>query len=108
MDGDKAIPILDRQPPLPKIAPVQIVNQDKIYNDERALVPILSYKEEPTYILDEGLLDLGQGLMVIIQDGQYNLDLNTLLFIAIQGRGGIQQASKKLHNAPQRSLLQLQ
>ena len=59
MDGDKAILVLDRQPPLPKTTPVKIVNQDKIYNDERALVPALSYKEEQAYILDEGLLDLG-------------------------------------------------
>ena len=44
MDGDRAIPILDRQPPLPKIAPMRIVNHDKMYNDERALVPITSYR----------------------------------------------------------------
>ena len=46
IDGDTTIPILDRQPPLPKIAPLQIVNHKKVYNDERALVPILPYKED--------------------------------------------------------------
>ena len=39
--------------------------------------------------------------MVTFQDGQYNMDLNTLLFIVGQGRGGMPQASKKLQNAPQ-------
>ena len=41
MNGDKAIPMLDRQPPLPKTAPLQVVNQDKVYNNERTLVPTL-------------------------------------------------------------------
>ena len=59
MDGDKAIPVLDRQPPLPKIAPVRIVNHDKTYHDERDLVPIMTFLEEPTYIPEEGLLNIG-------------------------------------------------
>ena len=59
MDGDKAIPVLDRQPPLPKIAPLRIVNHDKTYNDEQTLVLVTSYLEEPTYIPKEGLSDLG-------------------------------------------------
>ena len=59
MDGDKAIPVLDRQPPLPKTTPVRIVNHDKTYNDERALVPTTSYLKEPTYIPEEGSLELG-------------------------------------------------
>ena len=33
IDGNKAILVLDRQPPLLKIALVQTVNQDKVYND---------------------------------------------------------------------------
>ena len=68
---------------------------------KRALVPVLSYKEEQAYISNEGSLDLGWGPMVTIQDGKYNMGLNTLLFIAGQGRGGMQQASKKSKNAPQ-------
>ena len=35
------------------------------------------------------------------QDGQYNMDLNTLLFIVGQGRGGMLQTSKKPQNSPQ-------
>ena len=99
MGGDWAILVLDRQPPLPKIAPVRIVNHDKTYNDERALVPITSYLEEPAYIPKEGLLDLNQGPIVTFQDGQYSMDLSTLLFIAGQGRGGM--PPKKPQNAPQ-------
>ena len=77
-----AIPILDRQPPLPKTTLVHIVNHDKTYNDEWALVPITSYLDERAYIPEEGLLDLGQGPPVTFQDGKYSVDLITLLFIA--------------------------
>ena len=68
MDGDRAILVLNRQPPLPKIALVRIVNHDKTYNDERALVVVTSYLEESAYIPKEGLLDIGQGPMVTFQD----------------------------------------
>ena len=99
MDGDRAIPILDRQPLLPRTTPVQIVNHNKTYNDERALVPATTYLEELAYIPKEGLSKLGQGPMVTFQDGQYNMDLNTLLFIAGHGRGGM--PPKKPQNPPQ-------
>ena len=75
---------------------MRIVNQDKVYNNERDLVPILAYGEDQAYIPDKGSLDLGQGPMLSFQEGQYNMDLNTLLFIARQGRGAMPQASKKL------------
>ena len=82
MDGDKAIPVFDRQHPLPNTALVQIVNHNETYNEEQALVPITTYLEEPAYIPEEGMSDLGQIPMVNFQDGQYNMDLNTLLFLA--------------------------
>ena len=87
--GDKAIPVLDRQPPLPKTAPKRMVNHDEKYNEEQALVPITTYLEEPTYTLEEGSSEIGRGPTVTFQDGQYNMDLSTLLFIAGQGRGGL-------------------
>ena len=46
MDGDKAISMLNRQPPISKIAPVQMVNQDKVYNDERNLAHVLPHGED--------------------------------------------------------------
>ena len=61
MDGDKAIPVLDRQPPRPKTVPMRIVNHDKTYNDKWALVPITTYLEEPAYIPEEGSSNLGRG-----------------------------------------------
>ena len=59
MDGDWAILILDRQPPLPKTTSVRIVNHDKMYNDKKGLVPVLPYLDEPAYISKEGLSNLG-------------------------------------------------
>ena len=89
---------MDRKPPLSKIALVRIINHNKTYNDERALVLVTSNLDEPTYIQEEGLLDLGQGPTVTFQDGQCSMDLRTLLFIARQGRGGM--PPKKPQNAP--------
>ena len=78
---------------------MRIVNHKKTYNDEWALVPVTTYLEEPTYILEEGLLQLGRRPMMTFQDGQYNMELNMLLFIARQKRGGM--PPKKPQNAPQ-------
>ena len=93
------MPELDRQPPLPKTTPVHFVNQDKVYNDERDLVPISPYIEKQAYLLEEGSSNLGQGSMLSFQDG-HSMDLNKLLFIIGQGRGGMPQSFKKLQNAP--------
>ena len=76
-----AIPILDRQPPLPKTAPIVIVDHDKTYNNERAFVLVTSYLDEPSYIPKEELSNLGQGPTVTFQDGKYSMDLSRLLFI---------------------------
>ena len=60
MDGDKAILVLDRHPPLPKTAPIRMVNHDEQCNEEQALVPITTYLEEPTYKLEEGSSEIGR------------------------------------------------
>ena len=59
MDGDKAHPVLVRQPPLPKTTLVCFLNQDKAYNDERALILVLPYIEEQAYTPKEGFSNLG-------------------------------------------------
>ena len=74
MDGDKAIPVLDRQPPLPKIAPVRIVNHGNTYNEKWALVPTTTYLEELAHTPEEGSSKIGRGPTVTFQDGQYNMD----------------------------------
>ena len=43
---ERPVLVLDRQPPLPKIAPVRIIGQDEDMNQERALVPVMPYREE--------------------------------------------------------------
>ena len=69
VDGDKAIPVLDRQPLLPKTAPVRMVNHDETCNEERALVQIMTSLEEPIYIPKEGSSEIGKGPIVTFQDG---------------------------------------
>ena len=45
-EGERLIHVLDRQPLLPKTALVRIIGQDEALNQERALVPIMPYREE--------------------------------------------------------------
>ena len=45
-EGERPVLVLDRQPPLPKTAPVGIIGQDEDLNQERALVPVMPYGEE--------------------------------------------------------------
>ena len=61
VDGDKAFPVLDRQPPLPKTTPVRMVSHDETCNEEQALVPITTYLEEPTYTPKEGPSNIDRG-----------------------------------------------
>ena len=42
---ERPIPVLDRQPSLPKTAPTRIIGQDEDLNQERALVPVMPYGE---------------------------------------------------------------
>ena len=65
MEGDKAVLVLERQPPLHKTKLVQMVNQDEVYNYKRALVLPLSCLEDHTFVPDERSLDLGQGRALV-------------------------------------------
>ena len=38
---ERPVPVLDRQPPLPKTTPVRIIGQDEDLNQERALVLVM-------------------------------------------------------------------
>ena len=45
-EGERLVPMLDKQPPLPKTAPMRIIGQDEDLNPERALIPVMPYGEE--------------------------------------------------------------
>ena len=53
LEGDRALPVLDRQPPLPKTALVRIISHEDEANQERALVPNMPYSEEQSLMLGE-------------------------------------------------------
>ena len=56
--GDKATPMLDRHPPLPKAAPVRIINQYKEeFNMKREIVPMMSYSNDQMSLPSNGIID---------------------------------------------------
>ncbi|MCO5548855.1 hypothetical protein L7F22_002317 [Adiantum nelumboides] len=99
MEGEKPAPVLDRQPPLPNAAPVRLLNWEDDLNLERALVPVSSYEDDQMSFQGE-TSESWRSPMVSYQDGQYSMDMNTLMFIAEQGWAAMPQASKRPLNAP--------
>ena len=41
--GERPLPVLDAQPPLPHAAPIRLVEHEDKDNQERVLVPIMPY-----------------------------------------------------------------
>ena len=84
--GERPLPVLDAQPPLPNAALVRLVKHKDDDDQERALVPIMPYMNEMQY----GQLEESQEWMrnppVNFSEGQFSMDLNTLIFIANQAR----------------------
>ena len=73
--------------PLPKIAPLRIVNQEDEYNSKRNFVPILPYTDNQMSLQSkETSKPWWRALIVKIQDDQYSMDLNTLMFIPRQAK----------------------
>ena len=81
-EGERPIPMLDRQPPLPKIALVRIIGQEEDLIQEQALVCIMPYGEEGSCSQSKDGLDWPRNALVSYHEGQFNMDLNTLIFIA--------------------------
>ena len=104
VEGQRAQPVLDRQPPAPMAAPVRIVELDE-ENVERALVPVTPYASESIVSPWEESSEPWKtssmqtsSMPFTYQEGQYNMDHNTLMFIAGQGR---QQSSGMPRRPPQ-------
>ena len=64
MEGDRAMPILDKLPPLPKIDPLIIVGQEDEYNVERALVLVVPYANNQMSLHDKETSDPWRSQMV--------------------------------------------
>ena len=90
--------MLDRQLPLPMTTPVRIIGQEEDLNQEQALVPVMPYGEEDSCSQSEEGLDWPRNAQVSYHEGQFNMDLNTLMFIAGQNR--MPMAPKRAPNLP--------
>ena len=85
-EGERPSLVLERQPPLPKTTLVRLVEHDDDGGHERALVPVTSYGEEISYEPSDDKVDWSRTPHVALPKGQFNMDLNTLTFIAGQTR----------------------
>ena len=85
-EGERPSPVLERQPPLPKTTPVRLVKHDDDGGHKRALVPVTPYGEELSYDPSDDKVDWSQTPHISLPEGQFNMDLNTLMFIAGQTR----------------------
>ena len=65
------MPVLDRQPPLPKTAPVRIISHEDETNQEHALVPVMPYSEEQSSMFGEEGLEYWKTPVVNYQEGQF-------------------------------------
>ena len=60
---------------------MRIIEQDEDLNQERALVPLMPYREKGSCSQSKEGLDWPRNPQVSYLDGQFNMDLNTLMFI---------------------------
>ena len=78
--------VLDRQPPLPETAPLRLLGQDEDPSQERLLVSVPTYEDEGSYSQMEDGLDWNRNPPNSYQEGQFNMDWNTLMFITGQNK----------------------
>ena len=77
---------------------MRLVEHDDEGGQKRALVLATSYGEEVLYEPSEDKVDWPQTPHVSLPEGQFNMDLNTLMFIAGQTR--MPTIPKKVSNLP--------
>ena len=80
-EGERPVPVLDRKPPLPKTASVRIIGHKEDINQEQALVLVMTYGEESSCSQSTEELDSPRNAQVNYRKGQFNMNLNTLMFI---------------------------
>ena len=97
---ERPLSVLDAQPPLPNAALVRLVEHEDNDNQERALVLVMPYVNEPQYGQPQESQEWERNPPVTFSKGQFNMDLNTLMFIDNQGRLPATQGPKQAPNLP--------
>ena len=87
-EGERPVLMLERQPPLPKADPMRLVAQEDNKDQEQALVPVMLYGEESVYGQKGEEPMWMRSIPVNYQEQKFNMDYNTLMFIAIQDVDG--------------------
>ena len=92
--GERPLPVLDAQPPLPNAAPIRLVEHEDEDNQEQALVPVMPYVNETQYNQPKESQEWMRNPLVTFSEGQFSMDLNTLMFIANEANILTTQAPK--------------
>ena len=98
--GERPLPILDAQPPLPNAGPIRLFEHEDEDNQEKALVSVMPYVNETQYGQPEERQEWMRNPPVTFFESQYSMDLKTLMFIANQARLPTAQGPKKAPNLP--------
>ena len=83
---------------MPKTTTMRLVEHDDDGGQERVLVHVTPYGEELSYDPSDDKMDWSQTPYISIPKGQFNMDLNTLMFIAGQTR--VSMVPKRASNLP--------
>ena len=92
--GERPLLVLDVQPLLPNAAPVRLVEHEDEDNQEQALVLVIPYVSEMQYGQQEESQEWTRNPPITFFEGQFSMDLNTLMFIANQARLPTSQGPK--------------
>ena len=85
IEGKRPMLVLERQPPLPRTAPMRLVAQEEDKEQEKTLVLVMPYGEEDGYNKKEEEREWTRSNPMNSQEQQFNIDYNMLVFIARQG-----------------------
>ena len=88
LEGERPMPVLERQPPLPRTSLVRLVAQEGDKEQDMALVLMMPYGEESGYYQKEEEPKWMRSNPMSSHEQQFNMDHNTLIFI--MGQKGCQ------------------
>ena len=97
-DGERPVLVLERELPLPTSILVRLVGHEYEKEQEQSLMPMMPYGEQSSHNQREEEPKWMRNMPMNYQEQQLNMDYNTFMFIARQGRMPI--APKRAPNIP--------
>ena len=98
--SERPLLVLDAQPPLSNATLVRLIEHEDDDNQETNLVLVMPYVNKTHYGQQEESQEWMINPLVTFSEGQFSMDLNTLMFIANQARLPVAQGPKRAPNLP--------